>query len=72
MATHFSILAWRIPWAEQPGDDNIHDLKIIQIVFLPFQTPNGFPPYSVALPYNGLYDDLTQPGSSNHLSDLIS
>ena len=19
MATHFSILAWRIPWAEEPG-----------------------------------------------------
>ena len=52
--------------------DNIHDLKIIQIIFLPFQTPNGFPPCSVALPYNGLYDNLTQPGSSNHLSDLMS
>lgn len=44
--------------------DNIYDLKIIQIVLLPFQTPNGFPPCSVALPYNGLYDDLTEPGSS--------
>ena len=20
MATHFSILAWRMPWAEEPGD----------------------------------------------------
>ena len=20
MATHFSILAWRIPWAEEPGE----------------------------------------------------
>ena len=20
MATHFSILAWRIPWTEEPGD----------------------------------------------------
>ena len=22
MATHFSILAWRIPWTEEPGDLN--------------------------------------------------
>ena len=24
MATHFSILAWRIPWAEVPGGTLVH------------------------------------------------
>ena len=24
MATHSSILAWRIPWTEEPGDDSSH------------------------------------------------
>ena len=24
MATHFSILAWRIPWTEEPGFATIH------------------------------------------------
>ena len=24
MATHFSILAWRIPWTEEPGGATVH------------------------------------------------
>ena len=24
MATHFSILAWRIPWTEEPGGVAVH------------------------------------------------
>ena len=24
IATHFSILAWRIPWTEEPGGDAVH------------------------------------------------
>ena len=24
MATHFSILAWRIPWTEEPGGLQVH------------------------------------------------
>ena len=24
MATHFSILAWRIPWTEEPGRATVH------------------------------------------------
>ena len=24
MATHFSILAWRIPWTEEPGGSIVH------------------------------------------------
>ena len=24
MATHFSILAWRIPWTEEPGEAIVH------------------------------------------------
>ena len=27
MATHSSILAWRIPWAEEPGGYSTWDLK---------------------------------------------
>ena len=28
MATHYSILAWRIPWTEEPGE--LHSLGITQ------------------------------------------
>ena len=24
MATHFSILAWRIPWTKEPGGGTVH------------------------------------------------
>ena len=24
MATHFSILAWRIPWTEEPGEATVY------------------------------------------------
>ena len=24
MATHSSVLAWRIPWTEEPGGDTVH------------------------------------------------
>ena len=24
MATHFSVLAWRIPWTEEPGGLQVH------------------------------------------------
>ena len=27
MATHSSILAWRIPWAEEPGGATVHGVK---------------------------------------------
>ena len=27
MATHYSILAWKIPWMEEPGGLPIHGLK---------------------------------------------
>ena len=27
MATHFSILAWRIPWTEEPGRAIVHGVK---------------------------------------------
>ena len=27
MATHSSILAWRIPWTEEPGRSTIHGVK---------------------------------------------
>ena len=27
MATHFSILAWRIPWTEEPGGPQSWDCK---------------------------------------------
>ena len=31
MATHFSILAWRIPWTEEPGLQRVrHDLATKQ------------------------------------------
>ena len=26
MATHFSILAWRIPWTEKPGGAAVHGI----------------------------------------------
>ena len=26
MATHSSILAWRIPWAEEPGGLQVHEV----------------------------------------------
>ena len=27
MAPHFSILAWRIPWTEEPGGATIHGVR---------------------------------------------
>jgi len=29
MATHFSILAWRIPWTEEPGRFPVHGVTRI-------------------------------------------
>ena len=29
MATHFSVLAWRIPWAEEPGGLQSVGLQIV-------------------------------------------
>ena len=26
MATHFSILAWKIPWTEEPGRATVHGI----------------------------------------------
>ena len=30
MATHFSILAWRIPWTEEPGSLPVHGVPTSQ------------------------------------------
>ena len=30
MATHSSILAWRIPWTEEPGGSTVHGVAIVR------------------------------------------
>ena len=30
MATHSSILAWRIPWTEEPGGARVHGVAIVR------------------------------------------
>ena len=30
MATHFSILAWRIPWTEEPGRLQYMEMQIVE------------------------------------------
>ena len=30
MAAHSSILAWRIPWTEEPGRLQVHELKRVE------------------------------------------
>ena len=43
MATHFSILSWRIPWTEEP--DGLSWLKQLSMSMRGFQEPNSsFPP----------------------------
>ena len=32
MATHFSILAWRIPWTEEPGRLQSMEMQIVEHV----------------------------------------
>ena len=31
MATHSSILAWRIPWTEEPGDRSITESDVTEV-----------------------------------------
>ena len=40
MATHLSILAWEIPWMEEPGGESTSDSKEIKLV-----TPKGNQPW---------------------------
>ena len=44
MATHSSILAWRIPWTEKPG--RLHDLAT---------KPPPLPPFFPKDRYSGIY-----------------
>jgi len=47
MATHFSILAWRIPWTEEQGTVHVVTRVIHDLVTKPPQLPVGFlPPLS--------------------------
>ena len=38
MATHSSILAWRIPWTEEPVGDTVHRVTQSQIRLKPLST----------------------------------
>ena len=44
MATHYSILAWRIPWTEKPGE--LHSMGFSRQEYrsgLPFPSPEDLP-----------------------------
>ena len=41
MATHSSILAWRIPWTEEPGGATVHGLAKNQTRLSDFQINIG-------------------------------
>ena len=43
MATHFSILAWRIPWTEEPGRVTVHGVARVGHDLVPQPPP---PPYT--------------------------
>ena len=39
MATHSSIVAWKIPWIEEPGRQQVHGLKELDTTEQPTHTP---------------------------------
>ena len=51
MATHFRILAWRIPWTEKPGSTGLKQLSTLKLfqntgllLFISLRIPQSFPP----------------------------
>ena len=63
MAAHFSIRAWRHPWAEEPGGlqyMGLKELKMIERVTLSFLQMPGLP----QVLGKGLYQGLLMPHST--------
>ena len=64
MATHFSILAWRIPWIEEPGrlysprgckeSDTTEQLTLLWVLLRIWKTKSLCAPYRL-LPFPWLY-----------------
>ena len=59
MASHSSILAWRIPWTEEPG--GLHGFLVYKMIWLE-RIPSVFQALK-SLFINALYKELSIPGS---------
>ena len=65
MAVHASILAWRIPWTEEPGRGTVHGVTKSQTQlsfhFLSFPSPGDLPGPGVELGCPALQADSLPP-----------
>ena len=65
MATHFSILAWRIPWTEESG--GLHSVGLQRVDMTEQLTLSHFSSYmsSISFLWENCFTPQLQPGGSN-------